>query len=145
VILFINNRDALPASLLLLASHVQARSVLDALLGIAFSAVRGYLMLGDASSLPWLVGPMGATAMLLFALPASPLGNVLSALIGVGCRQWLGEPLVARLRRFGAGTVDDVRAALPASSGRRHHGGRGSTRHACSPVRRETIRTRLKW
>jgi CBS domain-containing membrane protein len=44
---------------------------------------------------------MGATAVLLFALPASPLaqpwavigGNVISALVGVACVHWLGNSL----------------------------------------------------
>ena len=47
----------------------------------------------------WFIAPMGASAVLLFAVPASPLaqpwsiigGNVLSALIGVACHQWLGS------------------------------------------------------
>lgn len=50
---------------------------------------------GDAN--PWFIAPMGASAVLLFAMPASPLaqpwsivgGNLVSALIGVGCAQWL--------------------------------------------------------
>jgi len=52
---------------------------------------------------PWLVAPMGAAAVLIFAVPASPLaqpwpvlgGNVLSALVGVACHQWLGDTGVA--------------------------------------------------
>jgi len=55
------------------------------------------LVLGQ--SLPLFVAPMGASAVLLFCLPASPLaqpwpslaGNTVSALIGVGCYQLLGE------------------------------------------------------
>ena len=55
------------------------------------------LVLGQ--SLPWFVAPMGASAVLLFCVPASPLaqpwpslaGNTVSALIGVGCYQLLGE------------------------------------------------------
>ena len=55
------------------------------------------LVLGE--SLPWFVAPMGASAVLLFCVPASPLaqpwpslaGNTVSALIGVGCYQLLGE------------------------------------------------------
>lgn len=47
---------------------------------------------------PWFIAPMGAAAVLLFALPASPLaqpwpvfgGNVVSAAVGVACCQWLG-------------------------------------------------------
>lgn len=48
---------------------------------------------------PWLIAPMGASAVLLFLLPASPLaqpwailgGNLVSALIGVSCAQLLGH------------------------------------------------------
>jgi len=48
---------------------------------------------------PWFIAPMGASAVLLFAVPASPLaqpwsiigGNLVSALIGVSCQQWLGH------------------------------------------------------
>ncbi|WP_018747440.1 HPP family protein [Chitiniphilus shinanonensis] len=48
---------------------------------------------------PWFIAPMGASAVLLFAVPASPLaqpwsivgGNVVSALIGVGCGMLLGH------------------------------------------------------
>jgi len=47
---------------------------------------------------PWFIAPIGASAVLLFAVPASPLaqpwsivgGNLVSALIGVSCAQWLG-------------------------------------------------------
>ena len=48
---------------------------------------------------PWFIAPMGASAILLFLLPASPLaqpwsilgGNLVSALIGVSCSKWLGH------------------------------------------------------
>lgn len=47
---------------------------------------------------PWFVIPMGASAVLLFAVPASPLaqpwnilgGNTLSAFCGAACQIWLG-------------------------------------------------------
>ncbi len=52
--------------------------------------------LGEAN--PWFIAPMGASAVLLFAVPASPLaqpwpaigGNLVAALIGVAAHQWLG-------------------------------------------------------
>ena len=48
---------------------------------------------------PWFVAPMGASAVLLFAVPSSPLaqpwsiigGNLVSALIGVACARWIGH------------------------------------------------------
>lgn len=51
------------------------------------------------SSNPWFIAPMGASAVLLFAVPASPLaqpwsivgGNVMAALVGVGCVHLFGS------------------------------------------------------
>ena len=48
---------------------------------------------------PWFIAPMGASAVLLFAVPASPLaqpwsilgGNTVSALVGVSCAILLGH------------------------------------------------------
>ena len=48
---------------------------------------------------PWFIAPMGASAVLLFAVPASPLaqpwsilgGNTVSALVGVACGLLLGH------------------------------------------------------
>lgn len=52
---------------------------------------------------PWFIAPMGASAVLLFAAPASPLaqpwsiigGNVLSAFIGVTCAKLIHDPALA--------------------------------------------------
>jgi CBS domain-containing membrane protein len=52
---------------------------------------------------PWFIAPMGASAVLLFALPASPLaqpwsivgGNVVSAAIGVTCAAWIPDTALA--------------------------------------------------
>ncbi len=49
---------------------------------------------------PWFVAPMGASAVLLFAVPSSPLaqpwsiigGNLVSALVGVACARWIPDP-----------------------------------------------------
>lgn len=46
----------------------------------------------------WFVAPMGASAVLLFAAPTTPMaqpwpmlaGNLVSALVGVACARWLG-------------------------------------------------------
>ena len=50
------------------------------------------------SSISWFIAPMGASAVLLFAVPASPLaqpwsiigGNVVAALVGVSCVKFFG-------------------------------------------------------
>ncbi len=72
-------------------------SCMGAVLGLLFSGWLSYEVLGNAS--PWLIAPMGASAVLLFAVPASPLaqpwsiigGNLISALIGVTCATVLGH------------------------------------------------------
>ncbi|WAI81637.1 MULTISPECIES: HPP family protein [Achromobacter] len=75
--------------------------VLGALLGLFCTEWVGRHALGAAS--PWFIAPMGASAVLLFAAPASPLaqpwsimaGNLVSALIGVFCAQMIPVPGVA--------------------------------------------------
>ncbi len=60
------------------------------------------LFLGPEAALP-LVASMGASTVLLFALPHGPLaqpwplfgGHVVSALIGVTCARWIGDPVLA--------------------------------------------------
>jgi len=74
---------------------------LGAGLGLLLTELLSRWALG--ASHPWFVAPMGATAVLLFAVPASPLaqpwsvvgGNTLAALIGVACALWLPSPLLA--------------------------------------------------
>ncbi|QYF93926.1 HPP family protein [Massilia sp. PAMC28688] len=75
----------------------QARGMLGALLGLGLTAILCSLWAGHGGV--WLVAPMGASAVLLFCLPASPLaqpwsvigGNMVSAATGVACLQVLGE------------------------------------------------------
>lgn len=69
----------------------RALACLGALVGIGLSALIGGLAATDVSHLLWIVPPMGASAVLLFAVPASPMaqpwaaigGNVISSFIGV--------------------------------------------------------------
>jgi len=72
-----------------------------ALVGLFCTEWVGRHALGSAN--PWFIAPMGASAVLLFAAPASPLaqpwsilaGNLVSALIGVFCAQMIPVPGVA--------------------------------------------------
>jgi CBS domain-containing membrane protein len=73
-----------------------------ALVGLLLTAVCAHYLLGDHAI--WLVAPMGASAVLLFCLPGSPLaqpwsvlgGNVVSGLVGAACVHWFGDgPVVA--------------------------------------------------
>ena len=69
------------------------RASLGALLGIGLAALASRYVGAAIGFNPWLVAPLGASAVLVFALPASPLaqpwavigGNLLSALVGVAC------------------------------------------------------------
>lgn len=72
-------------------------------IGIALTALVTAIALGDADAVIWLVAPMGASAVLVFAVPASPLaqpwsvigGNVVSALVGVALAQAVPWPAIA--------------------------------------------------
>lgn len=58
---------------------------------------------GESREIAWLVAPIGASSVLLFATPASPLaqpwsiigGNLISALIGITCARWIQLPMLA--------------------------------------------------
>ena len=74
-----------------------------ALVGIFLTGLIGALLRGDGEALPWIVAPMGASAVLLFAVPASPMsqpwpiigGNALSALTGFVVGKALGHGAIA--------------------------------------------------
>lgn len=79
------------------------RACCGALIGILLTGLATRWMLGASTSLPLLVAPMGASAVLLFALPASPLaqpwsiigGNLVSAAVGVTCARYIDDPTLA--------------------------------------------------
>jgi CBS domain-containing membrane protein len=79
------------------------RAVAGALVGLLLTAGLSMHLLGTAALPLALVAPMGASAVLLFCVPASPLaqpwpvigGNTISALIGVACAKAIGNPLLA--------------------------------------------------
>ncbi|MEZ5703403.1 MAG: HPP family protein [Burkholderiaceae bacterium] len=70
---------------------------LGAGLGLLITEWISHQALGSAN--PWFIAPMGASAVLLFAVPASPLaqpwsilgGNAIAAAVGIACLQWLGS------------------------------------------------------
>ena len=74
-------------------------SCLGALVGLLFAEWMSRISLGEVNV--WFVAPMGASAVLLFAVPSSPLaqpwsiigGNLVAGIIGVACAQWLGADL----------------------------------------------------
>lgn len=86
----------------------RGRMVVGALLGILATALLSHLLPVPAH-LTWIVAPMGASAVLLFCLPASPLaqpwpvvgGNAVSALVGVACAALLPQPDLAAAAAVG--------------------------------------------
>jgi CBS domain-containing membrane protein len=77
---------------------------LGALLGISLTGmISSYIFESDVH-LPLIIAPLGASAVLLFAVPASPLaqpwpligGNTLSAFIGVTVVYFVPDPMLAR-------------------------------------------------
>jgi CBS domain-containing membrane protein len=79
------------------------RAAVGAVFGIFLTGYLCRTWLHGAGGLPFLIAPMGASSVLLFAVPASPLarpwsifgGNVVSALAGVACAQLVHDPLFA--------------------------------------------------
>ncbi|MEJ8849853.1 HPP family protein [Variovorax rhizosphaerae] len=73
------------------------RAVAGALLGLLLTGLvcREFAGLGAV----WLIAPLGASAVLVFAVPASPLaqpwsvvgGNTVSALVGIACVHWIPD------------------------------------------------------
>jgi len=84
------------------------RVVLGAAFGVALTAWLCHRVGGGAG--PWLIAPMGASAVLVFGVPSSPMaqpwavvaGNTVSALVGVACARWLGPPELAAAVAVGA-------------------------------------------
>ena len=78
-------------------------AALGALLGITFAAILCTLLAPPGAGALLLVGPMGASAVLLFVVPASPLsqpwpvlgGNVVSTLVGVAAATLVPQPALA--------------------------------------------------
>lgn len=74
---------------------------LGALLGLVFSSLISWWILGDINA--WYIAPMGASSVLLFAVPASPLsqpwnvviGNSIAAVVGVSCYHFIPNLTVA--------------------------------------------------
>lgn len=76
----------------------QLRVAAGAFVGILVTAVLCHMM-GMSTRATWIVAPMGASAVLVFGVPNSPLaqpwavlaGNTFSAVIGIACARWIGS------------------------------------------------------
>ena len=74
-----------------------------AMIGLSVTALLSRAMPATGEGLPVLLAPIGASAVLLFAVPASPLaqpwpifgGNIVSAVVGLLVGHWVGYGPVA--------------------------------------------------
>lgn len=81
-----------------------------ALAGVGFTAWVSFLTSISLGDLPLMVAPIGASAVLLFAIPSSPLsqpwpiigGNIVSALVGVAVAALVPNPWLASGLAVGA-------------------------------------------
>lgn len=81
----------------------RVRSAVGALVGILFTGTMMKMVPGASTLIPLLVAPMGASAVLLFAVPASPLaqpwsiigGNLVAATVGVTFALLVDDPVIA--------------------------------------------------
>ncbi|MBU2698293.1 HPP family protein [Pimelobacter sp. 30-1] len=87
-----------------------ARGALGALIGIAVAGASARAVPGGPELLPFIVAPMGACAVLLFAVPASPLaqpwpvlgGNLISTAVGLSAHWLFDDVLLAAAVGVGA-------------------------------------------
>ncbi len=104
-------RTSLPDTLLRLArdcwparqrvgTSERLRAMLGGALGILFTGLAARALLGSGGQGAWIVAPLGASAVLVFAVPASPLaqpwsvigGNTLSAIVGALSAMLIPDP-----------------------------------------------------
>lgn len=79
------------------------RAGIGAVVGLTVTGFATRLALGPGASLPLLIAPMGASSVLLFAVPSSPLaqpwsiigGNLVAALVGVTAARLVADPVLA--------------------------------------------------
>lgn len=79
------------------------RFILGAIVGVLITAGLSRWWAGSAAHGPWMVASLGASAVLVFGMPSSPLaqpwpvlgGSTLSALVGAVCSAVVPDPAVA--------------------------------------------------
>jgi CBS domain-containing membrane protein len=79
------------------------RAVFGAFIGLALVLVAAQYLKELTGINEWLIASLGASALLVFALPQSPMaqpwaviaGNTLSALVGISINHLITEPLIA--------------------------------------------------
>ena len=91
------------------SARERLRSGLGALIGILLTGVAASIAARHGALAPTLIAPMGASAVLLFAVPSSPLaqpwsiiaGNLVSATVGVTAALWIEDLYMASAAAIG--------------------------------------------
>ena len=81
----------------------RVRFIAGAVLGVLLTAVLSRAWAGGSVHGPWMLGSLGASAILVFGMPSSPLaqpwpvlgGSTLSALVGAACAALVPDPAIA--------------------------------------------------
>lgn len=79
------------------------RAFIGAAVGILVAGLLSRWLAGAGGLAPWLVAPIGASAVLVFAMPGSPMaqpwavvgGNTISAVVGIACALAIPDPVLA--------------------------------------------------
>lgn len=113
-------RSALPAAVRWLRNFWPAplgidgrerlRFIVGAMAGVFLTAWLSRWWAGSAGAGPWMVASLGASAVLVFGMPSSPLaqpwpvlgGSTLSALVGAACSALVPDPAIAGALAVGA-------------------------------------------
>ncbi|NBC37894.1 hypothetical protein GTZ99_15165 [Novosphingobium sp. FSY-8] len=90
-----------------------ATGAIGAFLGILLTGLVSRMVMADSALLPWLVAPMGASAVLLFIVPASPLaqpwpvigGNLVASAVGLVVHRAGMPPVMAAAVAVGLSCV----------------------------------------
>jgi CBS domain-containing membrane protein len=99
------------------------RGSLGALVGIFVTGLVSSWAVGHTLALPMLIAPMGASAVLLFAVPSSPLaqpwsimgGNMVAAVVGVTASSLFPQPMLAAPVAVAIGAMVTLRCVHPPS------------------------------
>ena len=79
------------------------RFIVGAVIGVLLTGLLSRWWAGGSSAGPWMVASLGASAVLVFGMPSSPLaqpwpvlgGSTLSALVGAVCSAFIPDPALA--------------------------------------------------
>jgi len=85
------------------------RAFIGAAVGILVAGLLSRWLAGAGGLAPWLVAPIGASAVLVFAVPGSPMaqpwavvgGNTASAVVGIACVLAIPDPVLAAAAAVG--------------------------------------------